>query len=243
MAPVSRLTLTTMGQRQDLALAWSQQAVTAAHYLRKPVDQRSRPLAYLVRGDWTDLPLGCLIFGRPEATRCYDGGLTYGSQHDVQTERAAYDRWSVLNLARVWLRPAVQRGGQWCTPDYLPGYVDRRGEWRSTLASWCIGEALAVVGYDYLERYPPVDCAYPYQIEAVLSYCDTTLHRGTIYQAAGFQLARRNDRGIETWWTPAVAPLSSYEDDMVRKLAWHSERSKRIRAERRATARQEGMAL
>jgi hypothetical protein len=95
--------------------------------------------------------VGILFFGRPEATRCYDGGLTYGSLGDVQTGRAQYDRWEVLNLARVWFSPLVQPGGliHRLGPDSgLPGYADRRGVWRSTLASSTIRQALDRIGYD-----------------------------------------------------------------------------------------------
>lgn len=214
-------------------LHWAQRQVASHHYLRAPVDPRCAPMAYLVVLT-TDEPrtIGCLIFGRPEATRCYDGGLTYGSQADVQGGRAEYDRWEVLNLARVWLSPSVQLGGWRYGPGLLPGYVDRRGRWRSTLASTVIRQALDWVGYDYLRARPPVDCAYPYQIRAVLSYCDTRRHRGTIYRAAGFELARRNARGIETWYTPAVAPLTTAQDDAIRAAAEVAPRSQRIRARR-----------
>jgi hypothetical protein len=224
------------------ALGIAQELVEANHYLRKAVDGRSRPYAYLVVGEWTSTVLGCLIFGRPEATRCYEGNLTYGSQADVDRERASYDRWSVLNLARVWLHPAVQRGGRWCRPELVPGFTDRKGSWRPRAASWAIEEALATVGYDYLKAHPPVWVDNPYQIEVALSYCDTTKHRGTIYRAAGWALARRNERGIETWFTPAVCPLSAYEDDQIRKLAAQSERSRRLRA-REIRADQMGMTL
>jgi hypothetical protein len=60
--------------------------------------------------------VGCLLFGRPEATACYTGGLTYGSQADVAAGRAAFDRWEIVNLARVWLHPDVQAGG----PRFVP---------------------------------------------------------------------------------------------------------------------------
>lgn len=211
---------------------WAQSAVQQWHYLHKRVDPRSRPFTYTVSIAARAFPVGCLIFGRPEASRCYDGNLTYGSQADVACERASFDRWAVLNLARVWLDPCVQQGGAYYGPAHLPGYVDRKGVWRSTLASDAIGEALVVVGYDYLRMHPPVDCAYPYAIEAVLSYCDTRLHKGTIYQAAGFTLARRNERGIETWFTLDACPLSRAEDEHIRDLAHASKRSQRIRARR-----------
>lgn len=229
-------------------LAWAQQQVTAHHYLHAPVDPRCSPLAYMVKYHYTygahaaagPRAIGCLIFGRPEATRCYDGALTYGSLADVQARRAEYDRWEVLNLARVWFNSVVQPGGLLHGPEHgIPGYTDRRGVWRSTLVSWTIGQALARIGLDYLTARPPVDCQYPYQVRAVLSYCDTRLHKGTIYRAAGFTLARTNERGIQTWYTPAVAPLTAEQDAQVRQLAERSPRSQRIRAARM----QERMAL
>lgn len=225
-------------------LDWAQGVVADHHYLRAPVDPRCSPVAYLIeieRGPSS--VVGCLVFGRPEATRCYDGALTYGSLKDVQDGRAAYDRWEVLNLARVWLSPVVQYGGRYCSERFLPGFVDRRGIWRSTLARDAILSALTTIGYDYLMQRPPCFVEEPYDIRVVLSYCDTSLHKGTIYRAAGFQLARINDKGIETWYTPAVAPLTSYQRQMVEKRAGQSWRSKRHRAARAATHTQEAMQL
>lgn len=82
-------------------LRWAQAAVTQHHYRHAPVDVRGRLLAYLVRHPASADPVGCLIFSRPEATRCYSGGLAYGSQADVTSGRARYDRWEVINLTRV----------------------------------------------------------------------------------------------------------------------------------------------
>ena len=223
-------------------LAAAQDAVAAYHYLRAPVDSRCSPVAYLVALAQEKV-VGCLIFGRPEATRCYTGNLTYGSQADVERERATFDRWEVLNLARVWLDPRIQRGGRWCRPDLLPGFRDRRGVWRSSAASWCIQEALSTIGYDYLTQRPPVFPDEPYEIKAVLSYCDTRQHKGKIYEAAGFTLARRNEAGIETWFTQDVAPLSRYEHDQIRKAAWRSPRSIHLRARRAAGGQQEALSL
>jgi hypothetical protein len=212
-------------------LAAAQETVAAHHYLRAPVDSRCSPVAYLVTlAD--ERVVGCLIFGRPESTRCYQGGLTYGSLADVQAGRAQFDRWEILNLARVWLDPRVQSGGRWYRSDLLPGYTDRRGVWRSSLASWCIQRALQTVGYDYLSKRPPVFPDEPYEIKAVLSYCDTSKHRGVIYRAAGFDLARTNERGIETWYTNQVQPLTSYQHDLIKKAAWRSPRGIRLRAQR-----------
>jgi hypothetical protein len=230
----------TLHLADDRALARAQTTVAQQHYLHTPVDSRCSPLAYevVLTTQHSDYRAGVLIFGRPEATRCYDGKLTYGSLKDVEAGRAEYDRWTILNLARVWLHPSVQRGGAFYSPEHLPGYTDRRGVWRSTLASSVIELALAGIGYDYLRTHPPCFPDEPYQIKVVLSYCDTTKHKGTIYRAAGFELARTNERGIETWYTPAVAPLTSYQNDQVLKLAGQSYRSRRHRAQRAAQADQ-----
>lgn len=223
-------------------LTYAQQVVIKHHYLRAPVDSRCSPVAYLVALQAGACPtIGCLIFGRPEATRCYQGGLTYGSLKDKQDGRCQFDRWEILNLARVWLDPRVQTGGCWYTPSLLPGYTDRRGVWRSSLASWCIQAALERIGYDYLTVRPPVYPDEPYEIRAVLSYCQTPLHKGTIYRAAGFDLARTNERGIETWYTPKVAPLTNYQHDQVRKAAYHSPRGIRLRAQRQAAQMEIGL--
>lgn len=221
-------------------LAWAQRIISEQHYLRAPVDVRSRPMAYLLdhQASWGAAAaagprcVGIFIIGRPEAACCYQGGLTYGSQADVKAGRAQFDRWEVVNLARVWLHPCVQRGGEHYQPDELPGYIDRRGVWRSALASTVIDTILHCVGFDYLRAHPPVDCAYPYQLRAVLSYCDTRLHKGTIYRASGFQLARTNERGIETWYTDDVGTLTSWHDVEIRRLAELTPRSQRIRAQR-----------
>jgi hypothetical protein len=233
------ITLDLVTDRADVA--WAQERIAAEHYLHTPVDSRCRPLIYLAHHQATwgaaaaagPRAIAILIFGRPEATRCYVGGLAYGSQADVQAGRAQFDRWEILNLARVWVHPYFQAGGLYCSPDDgLPGYTDRRGVWRSTLASSLIAEALARVGYDYLAQHPPVDCAYPYQIRACLSYCDRKLHKGTIYRASGFTLARTNTAGIETWYTTAAHALSAEQDADIRRRAEQAPRSRRIRAER-----------
>lgn len=211
-------------------LAWAQAQVKAHHYLRKPVDPRSRPLAYLIRlrGD----PLGCLIFGRPEATRCYTGGLTYGSQADVAAGRATYDRWEVLNLARVWLDPTLQAGGRLCTPQTVPGFVDRRGTWHPAAASWAVRTALERIGLDYLLAHPPCFPDEPWLIRVVLSYCDTRRHRGTLYRAAGWELVRRNADGIETYASPPLPPLPPPAQDAVRSASLACPRARRLRRRR-----------
>ena len=62
-----------------------------------------------------------------------------------------------------------------------------------------IGLAVERVGYEYLLRRPPVFLDEPYQIDWLMSYCDTRVHRGVIYAAAGFELYRTNGNSIQTW--------------------------------------------
>src|SRR4051794_14999099 len=113
--------------------AWAQAQVIAHHYLHAPVDARCSVEGYSVQVGGVPEPMGCLLLGRPEATRCYPW---YGSVADVATGRAACTRWQVLNLARVWLHPDVQPGGRYYD-GRLPGIV-RKGTWHSALASTAI---------------------------------------------------------------------------------------------------------
>lgn len=77
------------------ALIWAQSQVSAHHYLHSPVDSRCSVLGYVLMVDGERA--GCLLFGRPESTRCYQGGLTYGSGADVTSGRATFDRWEIVN--------------------------------------------------------------------------------------------------------------------------------------------------
>lgn len=221
------MNLVTLQIAEPMDREWAKQRLIEGHYLHTAPDPRTRAFCYIARLD--GVRVGCLWFGRPESTCCYRGGLTYGSLDDVRSGRARFDRWEVLNLSRVWLDPCVQRGGPLYTPELLPGYVQRDGTWRSSLASTLIRMALARVGFEYLMGFPPCFIDQPYRIRAVLSYCDTRKHRGLIYRASGFQLARVNRDGIETYWTARVTGLSRIQDGAIRDLAAVHPRSVRIR--------------
>jgi hypothetical protein len=94
--------------------------------------------------------------------------------------------------------------------------------------------ALARIGTDYLVLRPPCFLDEPYEITWLLSYCDTRLHRGTVYAASGFARYRVNARGIETWRIP-LPGLSPAENARVQKAAEWNARSRRFRSAR-ATA-------
>lgn len=205
----------------DRALDWAQAQVSAHHYLHTPVDSRCSVLGYvlMVGGE----RLGCLLFGRPEATRCYQDELTYGSQADVASGRARFDRWEIVNLARVWIDPSLQGTGGWGS---------------GWLATWLIGQALRRVVVDYLHEYPPCYLDEPWKLRTCLSYCDTRIHSGTIYKAAGFRLARTNADGIQTWYRP-LRGLQGHERKLIERFSAQSYRSRVYRSQRAAQAVQE----
>lgn len=197
-------------------------AIKKFHYLHKYPDPRCMSFAYSVylRGEW----VGCLVFGRPQAGRLFKGPLTYGGLDDVDSGRAKYCRWEILNLSRVWLSPSVQRGGEHCRAGSLPGFVDRKGVFRSALASAVIRAAIERIRVDYLLMFPPVFFK-KWHIRAVLSYCDTRLHRGTIYRSSGFGLASCNRDGIETYSFEGVSPLGEDDEMAIRLAGKHHPRS------------------
>jgi hypothetical protein len=205
----------------DSALTWAQSQVSAFHYLHAPVDSRCSVLGYIVMHHGERA--GCLLFGRPESTRCYQGDLTYGSQSDVAGGRAKFDRWEIVNLARVWLDPSSQGPGGW------------GGGW---LATWAMGQVLRRVVVDYLHEFPPCYIDEPWKLRVCLSYCDTRIHSGTIYKAAGFRLARTNADGIQTWYRP-LRGLQGHERKLIERYCQQSYRSRVYRSQRAAQAVQE----
>jgi hypothetical protein len=229
----------------QLELARARLDIVAHHYRHTFPIPLSQPLTYAVvygpRGvgdvGWI---CGWLVFGRMESTECYEGDLTYGSLEDVAAGHAQYSRWEILNLARVWLDPALQPGGWRHGPYYPPGYTDRKGVWRSTLLSTAIGMALDRVVVDYLAARPPCYLDEPYQLREVSSYCDTRRHRGTIYKVAGFRLVRTNKEGIQTW-AKQVRGLTPEEDELVQRRSLQHPRSRAYRARRVQLAEQLAM--
>jgi len=220
----------TLDHLDTEGLRWAQDTVWRYHYRHAPVDARSSPQAWAVRLGPAGC-VGCLIVNRPEATRNYPW---YGSLADVASGRAQRSYWQVLNLARVWLSPAVQPGGDYHRPYWLPGYTDRRGVFRSTLASAAIGLLAARVGAEYLTQRPPVFPDEPYEIRDLLSYCDPTHHKGTIYRASGFALARTNGRGLQTWRLP-LPPLTPDQHAAIIAASETDPRARRFRAMRAST--------
>lgn len=205
---------------------WAESMITRHHYLHRMPDPRT---SYEIFSVLVGARLmGALVIGRPEATRCADW---YGSVEDVRTGRCAVTRWQVLNLARVWIHPEYQAGGAMCRPDVVPGFADRRGQFQSTLTSAVLRVAVQVIGYEYLKQRPPCFLDEPYEIKWLLSYCNTHLHRGTIYAASDFELYRLNGDGIQTWRIPTPS-LTAEQDRVVQDIAKVHPRSVKYRAKR-----------
>ena len=226
----------TVALAEKSGLQWAQEQVKEYHYLHTPVDDRCSPVAMLVT--LFDERVGCRIFGRPEATRVNGW---YGSVEDVQTGKCRLTRWEVLNLARVWLDPSLQKEGEWyhpqelIGPSILPGFYDRRRNWQSSAASYVIDQALEQIVFSYLVYKPPVWMDEPYQIREVLSYCNSRKHKGTLYQASGFTLVRTNKHGIETYVRP-VRSLTLAEQATIAQHSLHDPRCKKLREARRAAS-------
>jgi hypothetical protein len=208
--------------------AWDcAKAVEEGHYLHKMPHFKTSYEIYVIRVDqrWR---AGYLVFGRPQATRCQDW---FGSVEDVRTGRCEVTRYQVLNLARVWIDPRFQAGGELCDPEYVPGFFDRKKAWRSTLASAVIKQWVHQFSQSYLVVRPPVFLSEPYELKWLLSYCDTRLHRGVIYRQAGFELFRTNEDGIQTWRI-RLNGLDGMQNKMVIAASERDQRAIRIRAQR-----------
>ena len=153
---------------------------------------------------------------------------------DVKARRCEESRWSILNLARVYLLPDYQKGGTLYHADILPSFRDRKGIWHSTLASTAIRLALDCIVVDYLHVRPPCFLDEPYQLTWCLSYSNPRFHKGTIYPESGFERYSENSRGLVTW-RRQLRSLTVEEDTHIQEVAWQSPRSRFYR-QKRATA-------
>lgn len=183
----------TLGDAADLA--WAQRTVTTSHYLRSPVDPRARPMAYIIRHE--GVPMGLVMLGIPHAARCRG----WWGYPDTITQ------WQCVDLNRIYIHPYYQRSetGIYAKPGIVPGYVDRHGVFRPTVATWAISEVLASVQADRVRLWPPVYPEQPYHIRLALSYSDPKHHKGTIYKQSGAQPMYTDRSG-----QPAPGPSGKY---------------------------------
>lgn len=157
-----------LGSKNDVQ--WAQETVKNRHYLRSVVHNQARPMVYVV--ELHGQKVGLCMVGLPHATK----NKGWWGYEGLPTQ------WQVVDLSRIWLDPAIQSGGAFCTPDNCHGFVDRKGNWRPAVASWLIKEVLGRVQNDRVSLWPPIYPDKPYHILLAISYHDPSFHKGTIYQ-------------------------------------------------------------
>ena len=198
-----------LGVKSDLA--WAQDMVEERHYLRSRVHNQARPMVYVIRGDGRRL--GLIMVGLPHATVC--GG--WWGKPGLPTQ------WQVVDLCRIWIDPAIQWGG--VLSEFAPGFFDRKGYWRPTVATWAIDKVLQRVQRDRVSLWPPVYLDKPYHIQLAISYHDPNFHKGTIYKLSGAQPMfvdgngrhKPNPSGKYGWAWRLPDPDWSWEDIVIRK--------------------------
>lgn len=180
-----------LGNNDDLE--WGQYTVETYHYLHQRVDNRARPMIYTIR--YQGRRLGLIMAGTPHATKC--GG--WWGYPGLPTQ------WQVVDLCRVYIDPEIQAGGSLAQQGIVPGFVDRKGVFRPTVASWSIKKVLGRIGRDRISLWPPVYLNQPYHIRLVISYHDPEFHTGEIYRHAGAKSIHVSDDG-----QPQTAPSGKY---------------------------------
>lgn len=210
--PVAPQWVIQVGSKEELKLA--QALVAEHHYLHKPIDARCLPVVHMIR--LAEELVGVLIYGRPQAAVCYP---FYGSLAAVASGRAKQSRWAFLNLARIYLSPRIQKGGDMFIPN---------------ASSQVIGRSLKKIGLDYLVARPPCFLEEPYEITTCLSYCDDTVHEGVTYRASNFVKVRANKAGMQTFMRP-VNRLQPHEHKAVAAASAACPRAEEKRLARVAT--------
>lgn len=138
-------------------LAEANQVFVEHHYLHR--GRTMAQLAYWIEVD--GCRAGALLFALPRLSTAFHG------HHPM----------AILELARLWLDPAVQ--DVWVR--------DHRGRPHNLpVASCAIGQSLRRVRQDWAGKYPHLPA-----IEACVAWSDRYLHEGTIYRATNFTYVGR----------------------------------------------------
>ena len=168
------------------------QGCIADHYLRRWPDPRSLPFAYYLEVDGQHQAADGRLFGLVVMKK---------PEHHKQRHLFGYEglptSWQVLDLARVWVHPSLQRkenGHALCIFSQMVSRVMRR------------------VQVDWLDHHPPRFPNQPYHIEVVISYCDLDHHDGKAYRASGFEWGGwSNDKSKEVYFRKLRPPLKSWK--------------------------------
>lgn len=168
------------------------------HYLRRWPDARSLPFGYALEVEGSlyaaDGRLhGLVVMKKP--------------QHHRQRGLFGYinlpTSWQVLDLARVWIHPSLQRkklenGHSYCVFSQFVSRVLKRVQW------------------DWLDHHPPRFPDQPYHIEVVISYCDREHHDGRAYRASGFKWNGYSENQTkEVYYRLLNPPLKQWKPNMT----------------------------
>jgi hypothetical protein len=172
-------------------------AIQREHYLQRWPDPRSLPFAYRLYVDgyppeinW--LPHGVIVFKKPQHQR----------QRGLFGYAGLPTHWQVLDMARVWINPELQRS-------QANGHA-------SNLFSQFASAAIRRVQWDWLEHHPPRFPDLPYHIEVIVSYCDLAHHDGTAYRASNFRwIGYTSDRTKEVYARTLRPPRKRWTLDMA----------------------------
>ena len=167
------------------------QTIVERHYLHRWPDPRSLPFSYRLvvdgHGFTPDGEMwGAVVFKKPQ----------HHQHHGLFGSTGLPTGWQVLDLARVWVNPCLQRkenGHSLCVFSQMVSRCARR------------------VQQDWLEHHPPRFPDQPYHILLLISYCDLSHHDGTAYRASGFRWhGYSRDRSKELYYRHLKKPLKRW---------------------------------
>lgn len=162
------------------------------HYLKRWPDPRSLPFAHRLLIDGAAYApdgrlWGVVVFKKPQHLR----------QRHLFGYPGLPTSWQVLDLARVWVHPDLQR---------------KENGHALCIFSQMVGRAIRRVQWDWLTHHPPVYPDQPYHIEVIISYCDLAHHDGVAYRASGFKWhGYTADKSKETYYRLLKPPLKRWQ--------------------------------
>ncbi len=166
--------------------------VETQHYLHNWPHAKSLPFGYRLRVDGGELAPDGMMWGAVVLKKPQQGKM-----RGLFGYAGLPTAWQVLDLARVWVNPCLQRkegGHALCVFSQMVGLVMRR------------------VQQDWLVHHPPRFSNEPYHIVTIISYCDLAHHDGVAYRASGFRWhGFSSDRTMEVYVRHLRAPKKRWQ--------------------------------
>lgn len=181
--------------------------VETFHYLHRWPDGRSLPFGYRIEVDGEDKAddgrlLGLLVMKKPQ----------HHKQRDLFGYGDSPTSWQVLDLARVWIHPQLQRKQD--NGHALAVFS------RAVSRLWQpVGKAdqrMTRLQADWLAHHPPRFPELPYHIRIIMSYCQLEHHDGASYKASGFKnIGITNDGAKEIYVRHLHQPKMVWRDPQM----------------------------